>query len=520
MMSMKQIRAGVLLLCGLGLYSTCATPTALPSARPVSPPPVVPVATPSTAPVKPVAQYWAGRTDLIRSPAPPLASELALPHVERWKLDNGLEVVVVPRSTLPIVSFSMAIKAGGYDEQRDQNQGIADFTAAMLRKGTRRRTADAISRTIDFVGGALDANAGNEHSNLNCSVLAKDSSLCLDLMSDVLLNPTFPEAELPEVRDQLLAALAARADDPHQLTSEQLDKLIFGDAHPDGWILQPAHVRAISRAKIDAFWKSFYRPNNAILAVAGDVDVAKIRAAVTKAFSRWKAGPVPPRPNFQIPEARPTRVLLIDKPDLSQSTLAFGHRGLRHADPDWYAATLVNYVLGGSDFSSRLMIEVRSKRGLTYGIGSSFGASLYEGAFRVSAAPRNEAVGEALSVSVAELRKMRESGPTSAELAKAKGYYAGSTPLALESAAGLSGSLVAAALHGLGVDYVKRLAVDLSAVTDAAATTAARRWLRPDDLSVVIMGRADVVRPQLDKAHVPYDTIDYRTLLDGATPRD
>jgi zinc protease len=477
---------------------------------PASPSPPPRAAT-STAP-RPEASYWAGRRDLIAAPAPPHAVELALPPVERSTLDNGLEVMMVAKTTLPIVSFSIAVKAGSYDEQRDGNQSVADFVAAMLRKGTRTRTADQISRAIDFVGGALDGGAGAEHSTLTCSALAKDATLCLDLMADVLLRPTFPESEIAEVRDQMLAGLAARSDDPHLLAADQLDNLIFGDAHPDGWYLLPRHIQAITREKMQTFWSTFYRPNNALLAIAGSFDPVKMRAAVRSAFSGWAAAPIPPRPHFQIPAPQPTRIVLIDKADLTQATLMFGHGGIRHADPDWYAATLANYVLGGSDFSSRLMIEVRSKRGLTYGIGSSFGASLYAGAFRVSAATRNETVGEAFAVSVAEMRRMKNDGPTVDELAKAKGYYAGSTPLGLESASELAGSLVLAELHGLGTNYVRRLALALSAVTEAEAKAAAARWLHPDTLSVVLVGKAAAIVPQLDAAHLPYRLVDYASL--------
>ena len=158
-----------------------------------------------------------------------------------------------------------------------------------------------------------------------------------------------------------------------------------------------------------------------------------------------------------------------------------GHAGIRHADPRWYAVTLMNYVLGGSDFSSRLMTEVRSKRGLTYGIGSSFGGSLYEGAFRVSAATKNETVWDALLASVNEIRRMQTEGPTNGELDKAKGYYAGSYPFSLQAAAGIAGALVGAEEHGLGIGYVRDLPLRLAAVDEAQAKAAAKDFLHPDD---------------------------------------
>jgi len=478
--------------------------------------------------------YWKGRSDLIRPPAPPPARALTLPRVDRWTLKNGLEVVAVPRGGLPIVSFTMAIKAGGYDEQKDRTQGVADFTAAMLRKGTRKgtrqRSADEISEAIDGVGGSLDAVASMENSMVTCSVLVRDGALCLELLSAMLLTPTFPETEMEEIRDQILAALASRTDDPHQLAAEHFDNLLFGEDHPDGWVLAEDHVRAIKRETLLAFWKSFYRPNNAVLAVAGDFDVRTIKTAVARAFESWRPAPLPARPAFQIPSFPHTRVVLVDKPDLTQATLMLGQAGIRHQDPDWYAATLVNYVLGGSDFSSRLMTEVRSKRGLTYGIGSSFGNTLYQGALRISAATRNETAWDALSVTIEEVRKMKASGPTSEELAKAKGYYAGSIPFQLESAAGIAQGIVAAELHGLGLSYVRDLPVRLAAVDEATARATALARLTPDDMAIVVVGRASIIEPQLRQPAVnlaglptglpmpglAFERVDYRAPISSA----
>ena len=208
-----------------------------------------------------------------------------------------------------------------------------------------------------------------------------------------------------EVRDEMLAAIAARFDNPHELANTHFANLMFGEQHPDGWVLTAEDVRKITRARLETFWKTFYRPNRAMLAVAGDVDAAKLRAGIEKQFGGWARAAVPPRPGWTIPPIAGTRILLVDRPDSTQATIVLGHQGIKHADPRWYAATLMNYVLGGSDFSSRLMIEVRAKRGLTYGIGSSFGASLYEGAFRVAASTKSESrPGRRLLASINEIR--------------------------------------------------------------------------------------------------------------------
>jgi zinc protease len=490
----------------------CATPASKPAGNPSSVEvqyeknPAPPKPPPAPLPLT----YWKNRTDLMQAPPPPQAAELALPKLERFQLKNGLEVIVVARKDLPVASFSVALRAGGYDEEKGKNLGVSDFTAAMLRRGTEKRGADDISRAIDFVGGSLDTASSNESSSASCTALAKDAKLCLDLLSDILLHPSFPEAEMGEVRDQMLAALSAIYDSPYDLAGEHFGNQLFGEKHPDGWVMTPDDVQKITRADLVAFWKTYYRPENAILAVAGDVDVPRLRALLTQAFGRWERAAVPARPAFKIPELKATRMLLVDRPDLTQATIMFGHQGIRNADPHWYAVTLMNYVLGGSDFSSRLMTEVRAKRGLTYGISSSFGASLEQSAFRVSASTKNESAWEAMVAAVDEIRRMKLEGPAAPELAKAKGYFAGSTPFALQTAAGVAASIVGAELHGLGVPYVKELAVRLAAVDDAQAKEAAAGYLFPDTLVVVIVGKADVIEPQLAKSGVRYERINFK----------
>jgi zinc protease len=467
---------------------------------------------PVAAAPAPMPTYWKDKdpSQLFHAPPPPAPAELALPKVDRWKLKNGLEVIVVARKDLPVVSFSIAVKSGGYDEEKGKNLGVSDFTAEMLRKGTRTRTADDISNAVDSVGAALDTQSSNESSSAGCSALSKDAKLCLDLLADIMLRPSFPEAEMADVRDQMLAALNGRYDNPGELAAAHFDNLLFGEKHPDGWILAPEDVQKITREQLVTFWKTYYRPNNAILAVAGDVDPARLRGEIDHAFGAWEKADVPPRPAFKIPDLKATRVLLVDRPDLTQATIVFGHAGISHADPDWYAVTLMNYVLGGSDFSSRLMMEVRTKRGLTYGIGSSFGASLYEGAFRVSASTKNSSVWEALVAAVDELRRMKAEGPTPEELDKAKGYFAGSYPFKLQGADGIAASIAGAELHGLGIEHVRDLPLRLAAVSAAKAREAAGKWLQPDGLWVVIVGRAADIEPQIAKSGLRYEKIDFK----------
>ena len=506
-------RAAVLAVLVLGCASS--PPAKAPPPAPTPSVPMASVVAREAGKPQPDLSFWEGRKDLIHAPAPPKPAELVLPTIQRFTLKNGLQVVVVPRKELPVVSFGIAVQAGGYDEDRDA-LGVSDFVAAMLRRGTKTRTADQISQAIDFVGGSLGAQATNEATNAICTALSKDVKLCLDLLSDILLHPSFPESEMGEVRDEMLAAIAALFDNPHELANAHFANLLFGEKHPDGWAPTAEDVKKITRARLETFWKTFYRPNRSMLAVAGDVDPSKLRAAIEKAFGGWAKAAVPPRPNFTIPKLESSRTLVVDRPDSTQATIVLGHEGIKHADPRWYAATLMNYVLGGSDFSSRLMIEVRAKRGLTYGIGSSFGSTLYQGGFRIAGATKSETTGEALRASIDEVRRMKNEGPTAVELDKAKGFYAGSYPFKLQTAAGVAQALVAAELHGLGAGYVRELPVRLAAVDQAAAKAAAGELLDPDRMLIVIVGKSAAIEPQLKAKGMAYEKINFKDPISAA----
>ncbi len=400
---------------------------------------------------------------------------------------------------------------------------MSDFTAAMLRKGTKSgkrvedRSADDISRAIDFVGGALDAQASNEGTTVSCSALSKDGALCLDLLSDVLLHPTFPESEMGEVRDQMLAAVASRYDSPYELAAAHFDNQLFGEKHPNGWVLTADDVRKIDRARAGDVLEDVLSPEQRDPRRRRRRRRRRACAARSRRPSTAGRRPTSPRgPAARCRRSAGRAMLLVDRPDLTQATIVLGHPGIKHADPSLYAVTLMNYVLGGSDFSSRLMTEVRSKRGLTYGIGSSFGASLYPGAFRVSASTKNETVWEALVASVNEIRRMQADGPTADELAKAKGFYAGSYPFKLQAAAGIAGALVGAEQHGLGVGYVRDLPLRLAAVDEARAKAAAKDLLHPDTLLVVIVGKGDAIEPQLVQSGVQYERINFKDPINAS----
>ncbi len=469
---------------------------------------------------------WAHRNDLIEAPEAQAPSPLALPPFERFTLDNGLEVIVVPNDALPLVEMQLVVEAGDRDSARDR-MGIASFAAALLTTGTKKRTAERISDQIDQVGGALQGTASYEATLIRCSVLAKDLGTCMTLLPDVVVHPVFREDEMARVRDQIKLALLQRRDDAAQLAAAHFDNLLWGDDHPRGWPTSLATVSSITRKDLQQWHRTWFRPNNSILAVAGAVDAKKLRRDLNRAFAGWRKGKVP---EHKVPEPRKLdgiTVRLVDRPGQTQAQIQVGHFGLRHKDPDFYAATVFNYALGGSGFSSRLREALRSAAGLRrsgdpgaggakrseegkgFGASSSFDRSADVGEFSARAVSRTAETVATLLLLTKEISKMAKSGPTDQEVAGAITNIAGRYSTGFESTSAIANAVLGARLHGLPGDYVRNFAVAIGHVTPEAARRAAAERLHPDQLAVVIVGDAAGIGPQLRAAGFDYQKVGY-----------
>ena len=449
---------------------------------------------------------WANRNDLIEAPASQPPVEVKLPTVTRFTLKNGLDVIVVENHDMPVVGMQLAVKSGWAEEPRDK-RGLGDFAASMLTKGTKKRSADKIAETIDFVGGGIGASASLEATFASCSAMSKDLSVCLDLLPDVVANPTFPEKEMKEIRDQLITAVRQRRDDAASLAQAHFENELWGDANVRGWPMTVKSLEAIGRKDLVDWHKTWFKPNNAVLAIAGDVDTAALKTQLEKSFRGWRKGKLPEQVSYEEPKLAGIRVRLVDKPDQTQSQILIGHLGISHKDPDFYATTIMNYALGGGAFSSRMMKAVRSEGGKTYGARSGFELNVARGSFQASTSTRNEETAATIELMLGEIAKMRSEGPTAAEVAAAKANITGRWPTRFESASDVAGSLLGAELHGYDEDYVRKYALNMGAVTVEQARKAAADHLRPKNLVITIVSKAADVAPQLDKAGLKYTVV-------------
>jgi zinc protease len=416
--------------------------------------------------------------------------------VERWTLPNGLTALFVERHTIPAVQVHLMIKTGSLADPSGRS-GLAALTSGTLTKGTATRSAVEIADAIDFIGGSLTADATEDFSSVSLTVLKKDLQAGLALMTDVVRSPAFPVAEVDRVRGETLSAIQANKDDPGAVAEQAFAPLVFG-LHPYGRPVEGTEttVPALTREETVAFHRTYYRPNNAVLVVVGDLSSKEARRIVKAAFGAWDKQAIPAVTVPTVTPLKERRVSLVEK-ELTQATVVLGHVGIARNDPDFYAVTVMNYILGGGSFSSRMMSRIRDDEGLVYGISSGYDAKVYPGAFSVSLQTKTESAPVAIRAVLEEIVKMRAEGATEAELEAAKNYLAGSFPLRYETNSRLAPLLGAVELYGLGLGYFEDYPNKIRAVTLADVRRVAASRLDPERYALVVVGKTGDIESEL-----------------------
>ena len=463
---------------------------------------------PAVAPRPAADNPWAGKTDLIAPPAPAAPAKLELPVIEEVKLANGLDVFMIKNDHLPVVSMQLAIRAGRMDEPRAR-LGVAEATADMLVKGTAKRDALGLAKAIDFVGGTIAADATFEATLVSCSVLARNLPTCLELVPEMVMQPSFSADELVKVQDAMVGAVRQRHDDAGALASEHVQNLLWGNDHVRGWINSEQSVRALRRDDLVAWHKAWFVPNNAMLVVAGDIDPKKLKSDLERAFGGWKKGTVPPVPSYHEPGLSGIRIRLVDKPGQTQTHIRVAQFGISHKDPRFFDMLVWNHVLGSGDFTSRLMKTVRVAGGKTYGASSSFDRNSDKGSFVVSTFTRNSEAVATTKLLIDEIAKMAKDGPTQDEVAAAIANIAGGYGLRFQAASDVGAALIGAELHDFGLEYLQNYPVQVGKVDVASAKQAASEILDPHDYVIVMVGDAKDLEPQLKKEGWRYEVVSF-----------
>jgi zinc protease len=420
-------------------------------------------------------------------PAAGAPASLSLPVPEVFTLPNGLRVYLVEQHNLPLVSANVIVMSGS-DRNPLHRPGLASFTAEMLDEGTRNRSAMEIARAADRLGARLSTGSTVDYSYVSVRTLKRNVDAAFELVSDVLLNPAFPGAEIDRVRHDRLTQIIQQRDDPSTVAGKAFLRAVYGPEHPYGFaeIGTEGSNRDVTGTELEAFWREGYLPRHAALVVAGDVTSGELRDLAEKHFGSWAGKGAPPGqpPPAGVPVRR---VVTVDRPELPQTVLRLGHVGVPRAHPDFVAIDVMNTALGGL-FSSRINRNLREVHGYTYGASSAFASRRGAGPFIVAASVRADATAAAITEILSELERMRSEELTTAELITARESITRSLPGRFETTSQAASSIGKLFVHSLPLDYYRTLPLRVDAVTAAEAQRVARQFLRPDGLVVVAVG--------------------------------
>jgi zinc protease len=444
----------------------------------------------SIKPCKGVLSVWIGFAAWSLLLAIVLAGESLAAEIKpsRTVMPNGLTVVTLDQPSLPIITVNVLMKAGAVHDP-DALAGLFSMVAQMLDEGTKTRTATQIAQQIEFIGGEMTFAGTEDFTTGTLRVLKKDVDFGFTLLADVLLHPAFPEREVERVRSQILGELQGEREQPGIIADKAFEEIVF-QGHP---YRRPANgtektVSRISRKDLIEFHRAYYHPNNAILAIVGDIRDNEALELVKKYFGAW-AQKNSPADHFSPPASLTHSTLKVIDKNLTQANIILGHVGIERKNPDFYAVSVMNYILGGGGFSSRLVNRIRDELGLVYDVDSGFQANVMPGPFTVRLQTRNAAAKQAIMSVVEEIKHIRTEPVSDQELADAKAYLVGSFPLRLDTTVKLAALLTLIELHNLGLSYFDDYPKAITAVTKEDVLRVAQKYLHPDAYALVVVAK-------------------------------
>jgi predicted Zn-dependent peptidase len=426
--------------------------------------------------------------------------KVKLPRAQEATLSNGLRVLLLESHKVPTFNMQMVVLSGGLSDKSDY-RGLATFTAALLREGTSKRSSKDIAEQADAIGATLTANSGLSSMTTNVSTngLVENLDQTLELFSDVIRNPAFPQAEVDKYKTRMLAQLQFQRSIPQFLAQEQFNRAIYGAGHPASLVAPPPEsIKKLTTKDLAEFHSTYYRPNNAILAIVGDVTMKDIMPKLEKAFGDWQKADVPA---FTIPAApaqADSKIYLIDRPGSVQTVLQLGTLGIERTSPDYFAVLMADRVFGGGP-SGRLFMNLREDKGYTYGAYSFFGGSKFRGVWGASSEVRTDVTEGAMKEFMYELNRLRDQPVPAEELENAKRAIVGSFALSLEQPGALLQNIITQKLYNLPADYWDTYPQKVSAVTAADVQNVAKKYLDLSRLQVVAVGDAGKAREVLAK---------------------
>ena len=432
-------------------------------------------------------------------PAAAGTRDVKLPDYEEHILKNGLKVFVAPTSEVPLVTMRLLVPAGSCADAAG-SEGLAGMTARLLLKGAGGMGAEEISASVEGVGGRLEAWASRDYAVVTCDFLSRDFKLGLGHLARVVTKPDFPADEFEREKSIVLAEAMSVKENPYSLANREFLRLLLAP-HPYGNPVEgyPASVGEMKREDVVAFHGNRYVPEGAVLAIVGDVDAGMAKKLVEKKLGGWK-GSAPADSRVAALEkqaAKGRRVIVIDKPDLTQSQIRIGNIAAGRDTPDYFELTVANSVLGGG-FTSRLMDEIRVNRGLSYGARSRLGQYRYGGFFAVITYTKNATLRETIDVALDQVRLMRDEPVGDEELAGSRRYISGLFPFDIETNSDIAQWMTDLEFYQLGGDFIEKYRSRIGAVSSDGIRRVAKEHFGYDGNLIVVMTNYEETKDQLE----------------------
>lgn len=419
-------------------------------------------------------------------------------EIEKYTLPNGLTFLIMPDHELPVINIDVIIKAGEVFEEKDKF-GTASLCAESIRSGgTKNYTPDYIDKELDYKSVIIDFSAGTDYMGGGLNVLSKDFDASLKIFADMLINPMFDEEKFKIDKIKFLDNIARIEDEPSLLSRYKFYNFVYGK-HPYGWEYKKDVIEKININDLKNWHGRYFAPNNMIMAVSGDFNADDLKKKLNEVFGSWGKKDVTFSDISEPVEVSEKKCLIINK-KLTQATIYIGNLGIRAGNPDIIPISVMNNILGGGGFTSRLWEEVREKRGLSYGVGSAFDyPKLYDGLFKVKLSTKSPKTAEAINVVLDVINGLKEKGVTDEELKQAKNEYLNKFVFGFTNASETLYKFMLLEFYNLPRDYYDNYIKNVEKVTKEDILRCARTYLHPEKIKIVIVGNEKKIKADVEK---------------------
>lgn len=444
------------------------------------------------------SQTTADQLDRSKEPVPGLPPSLTLPTIERGSLTNGLQIMVVKHSELPVVQMQLVVRSGS-DADPIGKAGLAQLTANMLDEGTATRTALDIADEIDFIGAQLSSSSSFDGSFVNLMTLKEHLGKAMEVFADVIVRPSFPQSDFDRLKKDMLTGLIQQKDRVEVIAGNVFYRRLFGQQHPYGYQTTgtDSTVQTLELDDLKKFYQTYYAPNNATLIIVGDIVKDEAIQLAEEYLGNWKSAEVPEKKlGANIAEGK-TTFYVVHKSPAPQSQLRLGNIALERNSEDYYAASLLNQIIGASN--GRLFLNLREAKGYTYGAYAQFVMRKAAGPFLAYAGVKTNVTDSSLIEFMKEINRVRDEPIPESEFNMYKRSVIQRIPRLFETPSQISSQVASLVLYGLPDNYYDSLVERYQALTAEDIQRVARKYLRPDALTIVVVGDKNLIMEGIQK---------------------